>query len=145
MIDLKQFDRVTFTNSPFFKKVEKPWGYELIFTPDNLPYAGKIIHINAGKRLSLQMHDKKQESYFLASGTCILIVDNTAGELIEIELESQKGYTIMVGQRHRLHAITDCDIYEVSTPEIGTTYRLEDDYKRPDETEEMRKEERSQI
>ena len=145
MIDLKQFDRVTFTNSPFLKKVEKPWGYELIFTPDNLPYAGKIIHINAGKRLSLQMHDKKQESYFLASGTCILIVDNTAGELIEIELESQKGYTIMVGQRHRLHAITDCDIYEVSTPEIGTTYRLEDDYKRPDETEEMRKEERSQI
>jgi mannose-6-phosphate isomerase len=145
MIDLSQFDKSGFTNAPFLKKVTKPWGYELLFTPDNLPYTGKIIHINAGKRLSLQVHDKKQESYFLSTGTCKLVIDNQQGELGEIELEPQKGYTIMVGQRHRLQAITDCDIFEVSTPEIGTTYRLEDDYNRSDETEEMRKEERKVL
>src|SRR5437868_9994250 len=107
MLDLSQFDKTTFTNFPFLKKVEKPWGYELLFTPDNLPYTGKIIHITAGKRLSLQVHDKKQESYFLSKGKCKLLVDNTQGVLIEIELEPQKGYTIQVGQRHRLQAITD--------------------------------------
>lgn len=145
MIDLSQFNKSTFTNTPFIKKVEKPWGYELIFTPPDLPYAGKLIHVQVGKRISLQVHDKKQESYFLASGQCKLIVDNQQGELIEIQMEPQKGYTIAIGQRHRLHAITDCDIFEVSTPEIGTTYRLEDDYSRPDETEEMRKEERENV
>ncbi len=145
MIDLSQFDKTTFSNVPFLKKVEKPWGYELIFTNDSLPYAGKIMHITAGKRLSLQVHDKKQESYFLTSGRCKLIVDNNKGELVEIELEPQKGYTVMIGQRHRLQGITDCDIFEVSSPETGTTYRLEDDYQRPDETETMRKQERANL
>jgi len=145
MIDLSQFDKTNFTNSPFLKKIEKPWGYELLFTPDTLPYAGKIIHLTAGKRLSLQLHDKKQESYFLYKGMCKLICDSSIGELIAIELEPHKGYTIHIGQRHRLQAITDCDIFEVSTPEIGMTYRLEDDYKRPDETEEMRKSERKNV
>ncbi len=145
MIDLSQFDKTTFSNVPFLKKVPKPWGYELIFTRDSLPYTGKIMHITEGKRLSLQVHDKKQESYFLTSGRCKLIVDNNKGSLIEIELEPQKGYTIMVGQRHRLQGITDCDIFEVSSPETGTTYRLEDDYQRPDETEKMRKQERAKL
>ncbi len=54
-------------------------------------------------------------------------------------MEKEKGYTIAVGQRHRLHAIEDSDIMEVSTPEIGNTIRSEDDYNRGDETEEVRK------
>lgn len=145
MLDLNQFDKTGFTNSPFLKKVTKPWGYELLFTPDFLPYTGKILHISKGKQISLQVHDKKQESYFLASGTCLLIADNQHGKLTEIELQSQKGYTVQVGQRHRLRAITDCDIFEVSTPELGVTYRLEDDYNRPDETEAMRKKERANL
>lgn len=145
MNDLSQFDKKTFTNEPFAKKVTKPWGYEIIFTPQDLPYTGKIIHISAGKRLSLQVHDKKQESWTLLRGRGKVIWENSSGELIETELETDKGYTCAIGQRHRLAGITDCDILEVSTPEIGTTYRLEDDYKRPDETEEMRKEERKNI
>jgi mannose-6-phosphate isomerase-like protein (cupin superfamily) len=68
MFDPNQFDKTTFTNTPFIKKNPKPWGYELIFTPPNLPYTGKIIHINAGKRLSLQTHDKKQESWLILKG-----------------------------------------------------------------------------
>ena len=135
MFDKNQFDTSKFTNTPFVKRIDKPWGYEIIFTEGNLPYTGKILHINAGKRLSLQVHDKKQETQFLFSGRCNLIADNQQGELITLEMEVNKGYTILVGQRHRLAAITDCDVFETSTPEFGTTYRLEDDYKRSDETE----------
>jgi mannose-6-phosphate isomerase-like protein (cupin superfamily) len=121
------------------KRVEKPWGYEIHWTPSDLPYMGKILHINGGKRLSLQRHDKKQESWYLMSGRAKVIWDNENGELVETELEYGKGYTCVIEQRHRLMGITDCDIMEVSTPEIGITERLADDYGRPDETEEMRK------
>jgi len=139
MIDLSKFDKATFTTTPFTKRVEKPWGYELIFTPENLPYTGKIMHIKAGTRQSLQVHDKKQETYFLASGKAGVIIENTQGELETIEFEMGKGYTTVVGQRHRIFATEDSDVWEVSTPEIGTTYRLDDDYSRGDETEEVRK------
>lgn len=138
------FDKSSFTTKPHIKRVEKPWGYELIFTPANLPYTGKIMHIDAGKRQSLQYHDKKQETYFLVKGKGGVIIENTQGILEKIEFEEGKGYTTMVGQKHRLFSITDCDIWEVSTPEIGTTYRLEDDYNRTDETEELRKKEREE-
>ncbi len=60
------------------------------------------------------------------------------GELVETEMQDGQGYSCQVGQKHRLLGITDCDIVEVSTPEIGTTFRLEDDYKRNDETPEER-------
>ena len=59
-----------------------------------------------------------------------------------INIKQSKGYTIKIGQKHRYHAITNCKIFEVSTPEIGTTYRLEDDYNRPNESEELRNKER---
>jgi len=145
MVDLSMFDKKTFTNDPFVMKVDKPWGYEIIFTPKDLPYTGKIIHVDAGKRLSLQAHDKKQESWYLLKGRGKVIWENTGGGIIETEFEAGKGYTCKLGQKHRLAGITDCDILEVSTPEIGTTYRLEDDYKRQDETEEMRSEERKNL
>lgn len=145
MFDLNNIDKSNFTNTPFVKKVQKPWGHEVIFTPQDLPYTGKIIHINAGKRLSLQVHDKKQESWYILNGEGKVVWENTNGELIENKLISGQGYTCKTGQKHRLVGITDCDIFEVSTPELGTTYRLEDDYKRPDETESMREEERKSI
>lgn len=144
MTDYQQFKKEPFSNDSFVTKVEKPWGFEVIFTPPHLPYTGKIIHIHAGKRLSLQVHDQKVESWILKSGQAKVIWENDEGELIETELTQDQGYTSLVGQRHRLVGITDCEIFEVSTPEIGITYRLEDDYKRPDETEEMRKAERSE-
>ena len=136
---LKTIDKTKFTNSPYVKRVEKPWGYELHFAPNDLPYMGKIMHINAGKRLSLQIHDKKLETQVLISGQCNLIHDDSSGSLITTKMEENKGYTAMIGQKHRLQAVTDCDVFEVSTPEIGNTFRLEDDYARPTETEEIRK------
>lgn len=139
MIDTSKFDKSNYTNIPFSKRVEKPWGYELIFTSPDLPYTGKIIHLKAGTRQSLQVHDKKQETYFLASGRGGVIIENEKGDMETIEFEKDKGYTTHVGQKHRIYSITDCDVWEVSMPEIGTTYRLEDDYNRPNETEELRK------
>lgn len=136
---LKTIDKSVFTNQPFIKKVDKPWGFELIFTSENLPYTSKLMHINAGKRLSLQIHDKKQETQILVNGKCNSIIENIDGEMETIEMIPNQGYTMMIGQKHRLQAVTDCDVFEVSTPEIGNTYRLEDDYSRQTETEEMRK------
>jgi mannose-6-phosphate isomerase len=62
---------------------------------------------------------------------------------VQTQLQPGMGYSTQLGQRHRLIGITDCDIVEVSTPEQGTTWRLEDDYARPDETPEQRDKERS--
>jgi len=56
-----------------------------------------------------------------------------------IQLQKGFGYTTIIGQKHRHQAVTDCDVIEASTPEIGTTWRLEDDYARPNETEDVRK------
>jgi len=139
MIDLSKLDKSKFNNNPYLRKVPKPWGHEIHWVPDNEPYMGKILHIYAGKRISLQIHDKKKESWIIIKGRAKVLWDNIKGELIETELQPGHGYTTQIGQRHRLIGITDCDIMEVSTPEVGTTLRLEDDYNRPDETEETRK------
>lgn len=134
-----KLDISTFTNDPYVRRVEKPWGYEIHFTPDDLPYMGKLLHIDEGKRLSLQAHDQKQESWFLASGNIILMIENKDGELEEVPLRAGKGYTCAIGQRHRLMGGTGGgNVFEVSTPEIGNTFRLEDDFKRDTETEEER-------
>lgn len=139
------FDPKSFSNSSYVKKFDKPWGYELHWTPADKPYMGKLLHINKGARLSLQYHDQKQESWFIINGRGKVIWDNEKKELVETELKLGVGYTSAVGQRHRLCGITDCDIVEVSTPEVGTTWRLEDDYKRPNETPEQRKKERGEM
>lgn len=144
MVDLSKFDKSQFTIEGYVKRVEKPWGYELHWVPEGLPYMGKILHIDAGKRLSLQVHDIKQESYWLANGECDLILENSKGEMETVHMKKGVGYTTHVGQKHRHQAVTDCDVVEVSMPEQGTTLRLEDDYKRPDETPEQRKIERAE-
>ncbi|MEK7152486.1 MAG: hypothetical protein AAB834_00935, partial [Patescibacteria group bacterium] len=85
-----------------------------------------------------QVHDQKQESWFIMNGRGAVIWENESGELIETELKPGVGYTTKIGQKHRLKGITDCDIIEVSTPEDGTTWRLEDDYARTHQTPEER-------
>ena len=145
MIDLNNIDKSNFKNDAYSRIINKPWGHELHWVPEDIPYMGKVLHIDAGKKLSLQIHDTKQESWFLLAGRAKVVWDNNKGELIETELEKGKGYTCLVGQKHRLIGITGCDVLEVSTPEEGTTLRLEDDYKRPDETPEQRKIERGEI
>ena len=126
----KQFDLGTYA-----RRTEKPWGYEECWTPTSKLYVGKLIHIDAGARLSLQVHDQKSESWYLVSGRAKVIWEREHdGALIETELEPRVGYSCEAGQRHRLIGVTACDIIEVSTPEVGNTLRLEDDYSRADES-----------
>ncbi len=139
-----KFDPADFTNDAYVKRVEKPWGYELHWVRADALYIGKVLHINAGAKLSLQVHDEKQESWLLVSGKAAVIWENNKAELIQTELVPGQGYSTKVGQKHRLVGLTDCDIIEASTPEKGTTWRLEDDYARPDETPEQRRKERGE-
>jgi len=135
---IPEFDPSNFDNEPYVKRIEKPWGYELHWVKEGAPYMGKVLHINAGARLSLQIHDQKQENWFLMGGRGAVIWQNNRGELIETELQPGVGYSTKLGQQHRLKGITDCDILEVSTPELGTTWRLDDDYSRSHQTPEER-------
>ncbi|OGE08715.1 hypothetical protein A3A60_04495 [Candidatus Curtissbacteria bacterium RIFCSPLOWO2_01_FULL_42_26] len=130
-----------FNNRPYARRIEKPWGWEIHWVPDDKPYMGKILHINAGQRLSLQYHDKKQESWLLVNGRAKVVWDDEEGNLVEIELELGKGFTCDLGQKHRLVGVTECDIIEISTPEIGITYRLEDDYQRAGKNEDEKERE----
>ena len=133
------FDASNYNTDSYVRRVEKPWGYELHWVPDGMPYMGKVIHINENARLSLQVHDEKQESYFVMGGNGSVIWENNQGEMIETVLEPGKGYTTQIGQKHRLKGLDGgCDIIEVSTPESGTTWRLEDDYARQHQTPEER-------
>jgi mannose-6-phosphate isomerase len=138
------FERTRFDTGTYARRIEKPWGWEIHWTPADLPYMGKILHLYANARMSLQLHDAKRESWMLLQGRAKVAWEDSGGELIETELERGKGYTCALGQRHRLIGITECEIVEVSTPEAGTTWRLEDDYARPHESPGQRAQERGE-
>ena len=110
------------------KRVEKPWGYELIWAHTDR-YVGKVLHVNEGHKLSLQYHVKKDETIHLQTGRMLLVVDEGNG-YVERELKVGESYHIKPGTKHRMVAITDCDILEVSTPELDDVVRLEDSYGR---------------
>jgi mannose-6-phosphate isomerase len=133
-----------FSLLPRSRRVDKPWGFEVLLSPEDAPYTAKLIHVRAGKRLSLQVHDVKVETQTLVEGRGTLVLEGPDGQLHEVPMEPGRGYHIAVGQRHRLCAAPDADavVFEASTPEVGTTYRLDDDYARPHETEQLRQAER---
>ena len=141
--EVPKYDTTSFSTDSYVRRIEKPWGYELHWAPESAPYMGKIIHINHGARLSLQLHDEKQESWLLMNGRAAVLWEDANGELTQTELQMGQGYSTKLGQRHRLIGLTDCDVVEVSTPELGTTWRLDDDYARPNETPEQRAADRS--
>ena len=140
-----RYDARAFSLEPRAQRIEKPWGYEVLLSPPEAPYTSKLIHVRAGKRLSLQLHDTKVETQTLVAGRGVLVLEGPDGELHDLQMEPGVGYHVAVGQRHRLCAAPDVDatVFESSTPEVGVTVRLEDDYARPDETEALRRAERS--
>jgi len=135
------FDPKNFSTSPYQKRIEKPWGYEIIYTKDTAPATGKLLHVNAGKRLSLQYHDTKQETLCLIKGKAAITISNDKDVAVEVPMELFKGFEIVPGQVHRVTAITDIEFIEASTPEKGNTVRLQDDVGRSTETEDIRKQE----
>jgi mannose-6-phosphate isomerase-like protein (cupin superfamily) len=140
-----KFDPGPFSLEPLARRIEKPWGYEILLSPPDAPYTSKLIHVRAGKRLSLQLHDVKVETQTLVAGRGVLVLEGADGQLHDIDMQPGVGYHVAVGQRHRLCAPADSDatVFEASTPEVGTTLRLHDDYARPDETEQLRQSERA--
>jgi mannose-6-phosphate isomerase-like protein (cupin superfamily) len=112
---------------------DKPWGREVLLTDPQLPYTAKIISVNQGQRLSLQYHDQKTETITLISGQAKITLGSSLEALTDVDMEPLRGYTILPGTIHRITAITDTQLFEASTVEIGTTYRLQDDFQRQDE------------
>jgi len=109
-------------------RVDKPWGYELHWAKTDR-YVGKLIHIDAGHALSLQYHNLKDETIFLASGRMLFEIKE--GEtLVAREMKPGEAVHVTPTTVHRMTAITDCDVYEVSTPELHDVVRLEDRYGR---------------
>ena len=108
--------------------VEKPWGHETIWAHTSR-YVGKILHIKAGHALSVQYHDKKDETVHLLSGELVYRVQN--GESLEdMHLTQGESFRITPGTIHQMEAVTDCDVLEVSTPELDDVVRLSDRYGR---------------
>ena len=110
------------------RKIEKPWGFELLFalTPN---YAGKLIFVKKGHRLSLQYHKKKDETIYMHQGKVLLEVED-AGRMVSKTFEPGQSIRIPPRTKHRLKAIEDTTLFEVSTPELDDVVRLEDDYGR---------------
>ncbi len=111
------------------QRVEKPWGYELIWAHTDR-YVGKILHINAGQALSLQYHERKDETIFVLRGVLRFVVGPTADKLDTITMNEGDSYRVTPGLVHRMESVTDVDILEASTPELTDVVRLEDRYGR---------------
>ena len=111
------------------QKMEKPWGYELLFahTPQ---YAGKVIFVRKGHRLSLQYHEKKDETMYIYQGKALVEIEGSDGRLASSIVQPGQPIRIPPGTKHRLKAIEDTTFFEVSTPELEDVVRLEDDYGR---------------
>ena len=109
-------------------KVDKPWGYELRWAITDR-YVGKVIHINKGHALSLQYHNMKDETIMLWSGKLLFEIQER-GQLVKHEVAPGERFHVTPGTVHRMTAIEDCDVIEVSTPELDDVVRLEDRYGR---------------
>jgi mannose-6-phosphate isomerase len=110
-------------------RVEKPWGYELHWAKTDR-YVGKLIHVNAGHALSLQYHNKKDETIYLHSGRLLFEIAEQGKDLVKREMRPGDRVHITPTTVHRMTAIEDSDIFEVSTPELDDVVRLEDRYGR---------------
>jgi mannose-6-phosphate isomerase-like protein (cupin superfamily) len=109
-------------------RVPKPWGHELIFAK-TARYVGKILHINKGESLSLQYHNVKEETLFVVRGELKLTIESD-GDRRVLPLREGESFHIPPRLIHRMEAVVDTDVAEVSTPELDDVVRLEDRYGR---------------
>ena len=110
------------------RRVAKPWGEEIIFA-ETERYAGKILKVLRSECLSLQLHRRKDETLYLYRGRVRLWIE-VEGELRERSMRPGDSCRIVPGTRHRMEALEDSEIFEVSTPELDDVVRLEDRYGR---------------
>jgi mannose-6-phosphate isomerase len=110
-------------------RVEKPWGYELRWATTDR-YAGKVLHINMGEALSLQYHERKDEYQYVVKGAVDIELGGPDGKLTTHRMQAGDTLHITPGTRHRITAVEDTDIFEVSTSELDDVVRLQDRYGR---------------
>jgi mannose-6-phosphate isomerase len=110
-------------------RVEKPWGYELRWAITDR-YAGKVLHVNKGEALSLQYHERKDEYLYVVSGVLNMELGGSDGVLTTHRMEVGDTLHIAPGTRHRLTAVEDAEIFEVSTAELDDVVRIQDRYGR---------------
>ena len=111
------------------RRVEKPWGHELIWAHTDR-YVGKIIVVEAGRRLSLQRHAVKDESIFVMTGRLRLTLEDETGAIGVMELGPGDHRHVPTGRVHRFEAVERTELMEISTPELDDVIRLEDDFGR---------------
>jgi mannose-6-phosphate isomerase-like protein (cupin superfamily) len=111
------------------RRVEKPWGHELIWAETEL-YVGKILHVKAGEALSVQMHERKDETLHLLSGRMILRVGRSPDALEPVPFEQGDSYRVRPGTIHMIEAVTDVDVLEASTAHLDDVVRFTDRYGR---------------
>ncbi len=111
------------------KRVEKPWGYELHWAVTG-QYVGKLLHIEAGHLLSLQYHERKDESIFVLRGRMIFRYRNDRGDLVDREMIAGEAQHVPTGMVHQFEALEHTDVLEASTPHLDDVVRLKDRYGR---------------
>ena len=111
------------------RRVEKPWGHELIWAETDR-YVGKILARAGGHALSLQYHERKDETIHLLRGACGSSWAARRRNCARCVLATGESYRIVPGTVHRMEAVTDVDILEASTPDLDDVVRLEDRYGR---------------
>jgi mannose-6-phosphate isomerase len=111
------------------RRVDKPWGYELIYALTD-DYCGKVLFVRAGHALSLQYHERKDETLYLNDGLAELEVGANADSLSTVVVHPGVAFHLAPGSVHRLRAIKDSLFLETSTPELDDVVRLEDRYGR---------------
>jgi mannose-6-phosphate isomerase-like protein (cupin superfamily) len=116
------------------QRVDKPWGHELIWARE-ATYVGKLLVVRAGHALSLQYHERKEESWYVQEGRATLELGEYGSTLQAVEIGPGDAFHFMPGTVHRVTAIDDTVILEVSTPELDDVVRLEDRYGRAGEEE----------
>ena len=116
------------------RRVEKPWGWELVFA-ETEAYVGKLLFVRAGEALSLQYHAVKDESWLVREGRAILELGAVGEELEPVEIEPGDAFRLGPGTVHRVTALEDTLVLEVSTPELDDVVRVEDRYGRAGTTD----------
>jgi mannose-6-phosphate isomerase len=112
------------------RRVEKPWGYELIWA-ETKAYVGKVLFVKAGESLSLQFHRVKDESWLVQEGRAKVELGSAGDPLLNVEVVGPgASFRFRPGTVHRVTALEDTTILEVSTPDLEDVVRLEDRYGR---------------
>lgn len=112
------------------RRVDKPWGYELIWAETDV-YVGKVLFVKAGESLSLQYHEVKDESWLIQSGLARIELGSVGDERLDEEVVGPgAAFHYTPGTVHRVTAVEDTTILEVSTPQLDDVVRLEDRYGR---------------